>query len=49
MIVSPIEAAKDTVIMKDSKERLIVIINKQFKSRQYNKQPPKNRLFQVAV
>ena len=48
MIASPIEAAKNTVIMKDSNYSHHKI-NKQSKSRQYDKQPPKSRLFQVAV
>ena len=48
MIVSPIEAAKNIVLMKDSNYSHHKI-NKQSKSHQYNKQPPKSRLFQVAV
>ena len=42
------QAAENTVIIKDSNYSYHKI-NKQSKSRQYHKQPPKSRLFQVTV
>ena len=45
MIVLPIEAAKNTVLMKESNYCSHHKINKQSKRHQYNKQPPKSGLF----